>query len=71
MEKDELTKMLQLYKARLADTEEQCMIFQVMISKLINEKDTLTNEIQLLNNQLEELRVQASLNNPCVMEGGE
>ena len=55
MEKEELLKMIQLYKMKLADVEEQSIAYQVVISKLSAEKDTLQEQVNNLQFQIHEL----------------
>lgn len=55
MEKEELLKMIQLYKMKLADVEEQSIAYQVVISKLSAEKDALQEQVNNLQFQVHEL----------------
>lgn len=55
MEKEELLKMIQLYKMKLADVEEQSIAYQVVISKLSTEKDALQEQVNNLQFQVQEL----------------
>lgn len=55
MEKEELLKMLKIYKTKLADMEEQAIIFQVIISKQTEEKDAMQQMINNLETQVREL----------------
>lgn len=55
MEKEELLKMLKLYKTKLADIEEQAIMFQVIISKQAEEKDVMQQMINNLEIQVKEL----------------
>lgn len=55
MEKEELLKMLKIYKTKLADMEEQAIMFQVIISKQTEEKDIMQQMINNLETQVREL----------------
>lgn len=55
MEKEELLKMLKIYKTKLADMEEQAIMFQVIISKQTEEKDIMQQMINNLETQVKEL----------------
>lgn len=55
MEKEELLKMLKLYKTKLADIEEQAIMFQAIISKQAEEKDVMQQMINNLEIQVKEL----------------
>lgn len=48
MEREDLLKMVQLYKTKLADMEEQNLIYQVIISNQAKEKEILSNKIDTL-----------------------
>lgn len=55
MEREELLKMIQLYKTKLADIEEQAIMYQVIISKQVEEKDAMQQMISNLEMQVKEL----------------
>lgn len=55
MEREELLKMIQLYKTKLADIEEQAIMYQVIISKQVEEKDAMQQMINNLEIQVKEL----------------
>ncbi len=55
MEIEELLKMIQLYKTKLADIEEQAIMYQVIISKQAEEKDAMQQMINNLEIQVKEL----------------
>lgn len=55
MEREELLKMIQLYKTKLADIEEQAIMYQVIISKQAEEKDVMQQMINNLETQVKEL----------------
>ena len=55
MEREELLKMIQLYKTKLADIEEQAIMYQVIISKQAEEKDAMQQMINNLEMQVKEL----------------
>lgn len=55
MEREELLKMIQLYKTKLADIEEQAIMYQVIISKQAEEKDAMQQMINNLEIQVKEL----------------
>ena len=55
MEREELLNMIQLYKTKLADIEEQAIMYQVIISKQAEEKDAMQQMINNLEIQVKEL----------------
>lgn len=52
MEKEELLQMLQMYKTKLANVEEQNMVYQVIIKKQTKEKADMSNTINVLQENL-------------------
>lgn len=55
MEREELLKMIQIYKTKLADMQEQAIMYQVIISKQTEEKDVMRQTIDNLETQIKEL----------------
>lgn len=56
MENNDLMKMLQIYKTKLADSEEKVIAMQVMISNNIREKEELEKTIDNLERQINEFK---------------
>lgn len=56
MEREQLLKMVQIYKTKLADATEQNIIYQVVISAQVAEKDALEQTINNLEAQLAEFQ---------------
>ena len=49
---EELTQMLGLYKGELANANEKVLTYQVLILKLSNERDILQEQVEQLQQQI-------------------
>lgn len=57
MENKELLKMITIYKNKLADVEEQNVIYQALLSKEKENNAILTKEIEFLETKINEENV--------------
>lgn len=66
MNGEEFKKMLQLYKVKLADVEEQNILYQAIISSQVTEKEELKKQLEDSNKRVDILEEQINNMNSAV-----